>query len=261
MARKKNPRRLMIARKRAIRARFHNFRSRSRRISLPPAHDFLYQESDNHKKRVENPNAHGSSLIRQWITRYIRITHLDDNEGDPESDHGSFPNRQHRISRQVKHDPDAKQPDFQRKLGIPIIPQTKAHFPRVVVDREITRMRNQVENPVRQNSEAYDQSSRLSVSVAEPTAERLVTNSSDAAPKNRRDQTMRIWVEIRVKHAACGEPFDHAQLLNPKQNKRRPDVIEKLDSDEQNPQRNSVSFAPRCEGNTVMSYKHFPDKL
>src|SRR5437773_6778763 len=180
MARKKNPRRLMIARKRAIRARFHNFRSRSRRISLPPAHDFLYQESDNHKKRVENPNAHGSSLIRQWITRYIRITHLDDNEGDPESDHGSFPNRQHRISRQVKHDPDAKQPDFQRKLGIPIIPQAEAHFPRVVVDREITRMRNQVESPVRENSGAHHKSSVFPVEEAASTAKYLVSETGNA---------------------------------------------------------------------------------
>jgi hypothetical protein len=109
---------------------------------LPPTPDFLYQESDNDKERIEKPNAHGSGLIRQWIARHVRITYLDDNEDDSESDHGSFTNCRHRISRQVKHDPDAKQPDFQRKLGIPIIPQAETHFPRVVIDREITRMRD-----------------------------------------------------------------------------------------------------------------------
>ena len=70
------------------------------------------------------------------------LTYLDDNEGYSESDHRSFTNCRRRISRNVKRDPDAEQPDFQRKLGIPIIPQTETHFPCVVVDREITRMRD-----------------------------------------------------------------------------------------------------------------------
>src|SRR5438552_9917138 len=47
-----------------------------------------------------------------------------------------FTNCWHRISRQVKQEPHAKRPDFQSTLRIPIIPQAKTHFPRVVVDRE-----------------------------------------------------------------------------------------------------------------------------
>src|SRR5437870_2994840 len=35
---------------------------------------------------------------------------------------------------------------------------------------------------------------------------------------------------IRVEHAARGKTFDNAQLLNPEQNERRPDIIEELDS-------------------------------
>src|SRR5437899_1809181 len=114
--------------------------SRSQCISLPPTPDFLYQESDNDKERIEKPNAHGSGLICQRIARRVRITYLDDNEGDSESDYGSFTNCRHRISREVKHDPGPKQPDFQCKFGAPIIPQTETDFPRVVVDREIWRM-------------------------------------------------------------------------------------------------------------------------
>src|SRR5262249_42192022 len=82
--------------------------SLSRRINLPPTSDFLYQESDNHKQRVENPNANGSLLGRQWIARHVRITYLDDNESDSENDHSSFTNRWHHISRQVKDDSDGK---------------------------------------------------------------------------------------------------------------------------------------------------------
>ncbi len=64
-------------------------------------------------------------------------------------------------------------------------------------------------------------------------------------------------MKIRVEHAACGETFNHAHLLNPEQNQRRPYVIEKLDSDEQNPERNFVSLALNRERNAVMSNKHF----
>src|SRR5207247_5710538 len=63
-------------------------------------------------------------------------------------------------------------------------------------------------------------------------------------------------MEIRVEHAASGETFDHAQLLNPQQHQSRPDVIKKLDSNEQNPERNPVLLTLGCESNTVMSNKH-----
>ena len=72
-----------------------------------------------------------------------------------------------------------------------------------------------------------------------------------------RDQTMRIGMEIGVEHAASGEPFDHPQLLNPKQHKRRPDVIEELDGNKQNPERNFVLLTLSRESNTLMPDKHF----
>jgi hypothetical protein len=66
-------------------------------------------------------------------------------------------------------------------------------------------------------------------------------------------------MEIRIEHAARGETFDDAQLLNPKQNQGRPDVVEKLNGDEQNPERNFISFRSACESNAVMSNKHLGD--
>ena len=63
-------------------------------------------------------------------------------------------------------------------------------------------------------------------------------------------------MEIRVEHAARGKTFDHTQLLNSKQDQRRSDVIEKLYSDEQNPERNFVSLALGCESDAVMPDKH-----
>ena len=63
---------------------------------------------------------------------------------------------------------------------------------------------------------------------------------------------------IRVEHAARGKTFDNAQLLNPEQNERRPDIIEELDRNEQNPKRDSVFIALNRKRNTIMPDKYFP---
>src|SRR5262249_126140 len=75
-------------------------------------------------------------------------------------------------------------------------------------------------------------------------------------PNHRRDQTVRIRVKIRIKHAARRKSFDDAQLFNPEQDQRGPNVIEKLNCHEQNPERNFVSFRSTRESNAVMSDKH-----
>src|SRR6266478_1098665 len=67
-------------------------------------------------------------------------------------------------------------------------------------------------------------------------------------------------MKIGVEHAACGEAFNDAQFLNPQQNQRRPDIIEKLNRDEQNPERDFVLLTPSRESNTIMSDKHFSSK-
>jgi hypothetical protein len=109
---------------------------------------------------------------------------------------------------------------------------------------------------VRENSETYNEGGWFAVGITEPLANWPVSDRTNNAPKNCRDQTVRIRVEIRVDHASRGETFDDPQLFNPQQYQRRPNVIEKLHSYEQNPERNSVSFRFRREGNTVVPNKH-----
>jgi hypothetical protein len=87
-------------------------------------------------------------------------------------------------------------------------------------------------------------------------ADRLINQRGYGTPQNCRNQAVRVRLKIRVEHAALREAFDHAQLLNPEQNQSRPDVIEKLDGREQNPERNFVSFCSACKSNAVMSNKH-----
>src|SRR6266508_2202906 len=63
-------------------------------------------------------------------------------------------------------------------------------------------------------------------------------------------------MEVRVEHTASRESLDHAQLLYPEQHQRCPDVIEELNSDKQNPERDFVSLTPGCKSDAVMPNKH-----
>ena len=117
-------------------------------------------------------------------------------------------------------------------------------------------MRNEIENPVREHREADNQRCRLTVVAAVPAAHSPVNDCGNHTPNHRRDQTVRIRVKIRIKHAARRKSFDDAQLFNPEQDQRGPNVIEKLNCHEQNPERNFVSFRSTRESNAVMSDKH-----
>src|SRR5438067_2430109 len=87
-------------------------------------------------------------------------------------------------------DPASKQRDFQRKLRVAIVPQTEADFPSVVVDREIARVRNEIENPMREDCEADDQRHRLTVVAVMSAADRLINECCDYRPNHGRDQTV-----------------------------------------------------------------------
>ena len=119
------------------------------------------------------------ALSVNGVARHVRVADLHDDQSDSERDHSSLADCRHRISRQVESDAAGKQRDLQRKLRVAIVPQTKADFPCVVVDREIAGMRNEVENPVRENCEADDQRRRLTVVAAVPAADRLINECCD----------------------------------------------------------------------------------
>jgi hypothetical protein len=41
---------------------------------LPPPPDLLYRKHDNHEQRIKNPNAHGCSLVTQWLSdKHFRL--------------------------------------------------------------------------------------------------------------------------------------------------------------------------------------------
>src|SRR5207249_8238911 len=125
---------------------------------------------DHDKERIENPDAHHGGFVRERLTRNVRVSDLDNGQANAKADRGRFSRERHHVSRQVEDDSAGKQRDFQCKLWIAIIPRAKSDFPSVVVDRQIARMSNEIEDPMRKNSHAHNQGSRLYVRVTEPTA-------------------------------------------------------------------------------------------
>src|SRR5207248_6726488 len=156
--------------------------------TLAPAHHILHNDGDNSDQRVQQPAAHRCRLIGQWRARHIRVANLGHNQRDPEGDYGYFANCRHYITREIKNYPASKERDLQCKLRVTITPQTNTNFPSVVVDREIARMRNEVEKPMRENCKADDQCCRSPVEAAVSAANRLIYERDNHRPCERCEQ-------------------------------------------------------------------------
>src|SRR5438132_3284443 len=172
------------------RRRKHRKQLRSRSTTLAPAPDLLHNERDNNEQRVENPDAHRCRLIGQWRARHIHIADLDHNQRDSEGDYDYFANCRHHIPREVKNYGASKERDLQCKLRVTITPQTKTNFPSVVVDREIARMRNDVEKPMREDRKTDNECCRSLVEDAVSAANRLINESGNNRPHERGDQSV-----------------------------------------------------------------------
>src|SRR5262249_31144739 len=136
-------------------------------------------------------------------------------------------NRRRHIARQVKENAADEQSDFQSKFWVPVIPQTKTNFPRIIVNGEIARMCNEIENPVGENGNAHQ---KRNGKFTAPYS--LRDDRTNCRPNERGNKAVRIRMVIGVEHTACRETFDHSELLDTKQHERCPDVIEKLDCNE-----------------------------
>src|SRR5436305_4086884 len=98
-----------------------------------------------------------------------------------------------------------------------MIPKTETDLQRVVVNREIRPMYNQVEDPVREHGQANDQRRAVRSSCA---LHQFIDKESSSRPDQCADEAVRVWHVI--------------YLFNPKKNKRRPQKIEQLDGNKQN---------------------------
>src|SRR6266576_3000634 len=172
------------------RRRKHRKQLRSLCTILAPAPDLLHNERDNNEQRVENPDAHRCRLIGQWRARHIRVANLDDDQANSKADYRRFANCRHHIPREIKNYPASKERDLQCKFRVAVVPETKTNFPSVIVDREIARMRNEVENPMREDRCADDQSCRSPVEAAVSAANGLINKSGNQRPRERGDQAV-----------------------------------------------------------------------
>src|SRR6266536_5147543 len=131
--------------------------SRTRRVSLRSSADLFHEPCDEDEKRVEDPNTHCGCLVAQRRARHVSVAYLNNYESDSESDRGPLAYCRHYIACQIKDDAQRKQRVLQRKLRLAIVPQTETNLGSVIVNREIVRMRDEIENPMREDCDADDQ--------------------------------------------------------------------------------------------------------
>jgi hypothetical protein len=107
---------------------------------------------------------------------------------------------------------------------------------------------------VREDGQRHEQRGR----VRSPCAPRyFVDCKGDAGPNECSDEAVRERHVVRVEHTSCRETPDHAKFFNTEQNENRSDVIEKLDGNEQHPERDFVLLRFNRKRDAVMSNEHF----
>jgi len=110
-------------------------------------------------------------------------------------------------------------------------------------------MHNQVENPMRENRSGQDQPCAHSAQARHDLASRICQRR----PAQHAQQTVRIRHVIQIERVGSGDAGDDPHLLNPQQNKDRPQHINKLHGDKQQPKWNALFRALGGKADAVMT--------
>src|SRR5438874_2973725 len=107
---------------------------------------------------------------------------------------------------------------------------------------------------MRKDGESYEQRRAVRGNVA-PTD--FVNCKRHRRQEKRADEAVRVRHVIKIERISRGDSGHETHLLNPKQNKWRPQKIQQLHSHEQNPERDLVSLCFNRERNAVMPDEHY----
>src|SRR5215470_3939693 len=110
-------------------------------------------------------------------------------------------------------------------------------------------MNEKVEYPVRKDGRRDDES--LSVSLA--SRNEPIDDKGSRRPEDRRDETVRVWHVIEKHRIGRRDPGDDAEFLDTEEDQRRPDHVEQLDGDEENPQWDVRSASLPGEADAVVA--------
>src|SRR6266568_617289 len=135
-----------------------------------------------------------------------------------------------------------------------------ADFPRdravafQINDRAQKKMNNQIEKPMRKNGETHEQRRAVRGNVAPAD---FVNCKCYRRPEERAEEAVRVRHVIKIERISRGDSRNETHLLDPKQNKWRPQKIQQLHGHEQNPERDLISRRFDRERNAVMPDEHY----
>src|ERR1051326_625691 len=186
-------------------------------------------------------------MIAGWRRKEKRPKHL---QGRQENHKSNEPSTMSRVS--IQHSGPAEQHShLQRKRRAAIVPQPKSHLAHAVIKSKIRAMNDEIENPVRKHSRSQDQSSPRTTKAWD----KLANRKRQHRPAQHPEQAVRIWHVIQVERVGSGNARNDAHLLNSQQDEDRPQHINELYGDKQQPQRNTFLCGFGGEANAVVTYK------
>src|SRR5438874_4498526 len=106
---------------------------------------------------------------------------------------------------------------------------------------------------MRKDGESYEQRRAVRGNVA-PT--NFVNCKCYRRPEERAEEAVRVRHVIKIERISRGDSGNETHLLDPKQNKWRPQKIQQLHGHEQNPELDFVSLRFDRERDAVMPYEH-----
>ena len=213
---------------------------------------FLKEERDDRENRVEDERRDRKGAIGRGRLAQERVACLNQDQHRNENDDADLP-RDRAVAFQIEHRAENKNSDLQYKFDASMIPKTEADFQRVVIDREIGTMNNQIEKPMRKNGETHQQRRAVRGNAAPAD---FVNCKRYRRPEESADEAVRIRHVIKVERIGRGNSGNETHLLDPKQNKWRPQKIQQLHGHEQNPERDFVSLRFDRKRDAVMPDEH-----
>ncbi len=213
----------------------------------------LEKERDDRENRVEDERRDREGAIGRGRPAQEGVAGLNQDQRRNENDDADFP-RDRAVAFQINDRAQKKNSHLQCKFDASMSPKTETDLHRVVIDGEIGTMNNQIEKPMRKNGETHEQRRAVRGNVAPAD---FVNCKCYRRPEERAEEAVRVRHVIKIERISRGDSRNETHLLDPKQNKWRPQKIQQLHGHEQNPERDLISRRFDRERNAVMPDEHY----
>jgi hypothetical protein len=137
--------------------------------------------------------------------------------------------------------------------AMPGIPQTEADFGGVVVQRQVGAMYHEIEHPVGEDRQGDHQ--RRLLSRAGP-GQPAVDEQRAHRPQDRPQETVRVRHVVQIQRIGSRDAGNDPDLFDAEQDERRPEDVQQLHRNEEDPEGNRSVDSLQSEGRAIVSDEH-----